>query len=91
MSVFWFVKCQEVSRYQHARFKRIRTNRDVPEVYIRIGPQGSGKSSGLDEQYRLDKWIEAPDNTDKWFDGFELAHDLYVFLMQLELYAAFLL
>jgi len=58
--------------YQHARYKRLRTNLDVPEVYIRIGPPGTGKSRWLDEQYGLDKWIEAPDNTGKWFDGCEL-------------------
>jgi len=64
--------------YQHARFKRLRTDREVPEVYIRIGPPGTGKSRWLDEQYGLDKWIEAPDNTGKWFDGCELA-DILVF------------
>jgi len=30
--------------YQHARFKKLRINREVPEVYIRIGPPGTGKS-----------------------------------------------
>jgi len=64
--------------FQHARFKRLRTNRDVPEVYIRIGPPGTGKSRWLDEQYGLDIWIETPDNTGKWFDGCELA-DILVF------------
>jgi hypothetical protein len=64
--------------YQHARFKRLRTDREIPEVYIRIGPPGTGKSRWLDEQYGLDKWIEAPDNTGKWFDGCELA-DILVF------------
>ena len=49
-----------------------------PEVYIRIGPPGTGKSRWLDEQYGLDKWIEAPDNTGKWFDGCELS-DILVF------------
>ena len=64
--------------YQYARFKRLRTNREVPFVYIRIGPPGTGKSRWLDEQYGLDKWIEAPDKTGKWFDGCELA-DILVF------------
>jgi len=63
---------------EHQRWKRIRTDREVPEVYIRIGPPGTGKSRWLDEQYGLDKWIEAPDNTGKWFDGCELA-DILVF------------
>jgi len=64
--------------YQHACFKKLRINREVPEVYIRIGPPGTGKSRWLDEQYGLDKWIEAPDNTRKWFDKCELA-DILVF------------
>jgi len=32
----------------------------------------------LDEQYSLDKWVEAPDNTGKWFDGCQLT-DIIVF------------
>jgi len=35
--------------YQHARFKKLRTNRDIPEVYIRIGPAGTGKTRWLDD------------------------------------------
>jgi len=62
----------------HQRFKRIRTNREVPQVYIRMGPPGTGKTKWLDDTYGLDKWIEAPDNTGKWFDGCELA-DILVF------------
>jgi len=62
----------------HQKFKRIRTSREVPEVYIRVGPPGTGKSRWLDEQYGLDKWIEAPDNNGKWFDGCDLA-DIIVF------------
>jgi len=54
------------------------SDRDVPEVYIRIGHPGTGRSRWLDEQYGLDKWIEVPDNTGKWFDGCELA-DILVF------------
>ena len=50
----------------------------MPKVYIRIGSPGSGNSKWLDEQYGLDKWIETPDNTGKWFDGCELA-DVLVF------------
>jgi len=64
--------------YQHARFKRIRTDRSVPEVYIRMGPPGTGKTKWLDDTYGLDKWIEAPDNSGHWFDGCELA-DVLVF------------
>ena len=58
----------------------MRINREIPEVYIRIGPPGIGKSRWLNEEYGLglDKWIEAPDNTGNWFDGFELV-DVLVF------------
>jgi len=45
--------------YQHARFKKMRINHEVPEVYIRIGPPGTGKTRWLDEQYGLDQWIES--------------------------------
>ncbi|AIF71517.1 replication-associated protein [McMurdo Ice Shelf pond-associated circular DNA virus-7] len=62
----------------HQRFKRIRTSREKPEVYIRVGPPGTGKSRWLDETYGFDKWIEAPDNSGKWFDGCDLA-DIIVF------------
>ena len=64
--------------YQHARFKKLRTNQEIPELYIRIGPAGTGKSRWVDEQYKLDKWVEAPDNTGRWFDGCDLA-DVLVF------------
>jgi len=56
----------------------MRTNRDVPEIYIRIGPPGIGKSRWLDEQFGLDQWNEAQENTEKRFDGCELA-DILVF------------
>ena len=63
---------------EHQRWKLLRTNREKPEVYIRIEPPGTGKTRWLDEQFGLDKWIEAPDNTGKWFDGCELS-DVLVF------------
>ena len=44
---------------EYKRFKQLRTNREAPEVYIRIGPPGTGKTRWLDEHYGLDKWIEA--------------------------------
>jgi len=56
------------SLYQHHRGRTMQTDREKPEVYIRIGPAGTGKSRWLDEQYGLSGWVEAPDNTGKWFD-----------------------
>ena len=64
--------------YQHIRFQTLRTNREKPEVYIRVGPAGTGKTKWLDDQFGLDKWIEAPYNSGKWFDGCDLA-DIIVF------------
>lgn len=54
---------------QHVRAKKMRTDRTMPEVYIRIGPAGTGKTSWLDEQYGLDGWRPVPANSGQWFDG----------------------
>jgi hypothetical protein len=43
--------------------------RTVPEVHIRWGPPGSGKTRWMDDTYGAGNWIRAPDNTGKWFDG----------------------
>ncbi|KAJ1467577.1 hypothetical protein T484DRAFT_1755758 [Baffinella frigidus] len=37
---------------QHARSKKARTDRTMPQVYIRYGDTGTGKTRWLDEQYR---------------------------------------
>ena len=65
----------------YAHYKRgenMQTNREVPEVYVRVGPPGTGKNRWLDEQYGLSGWIEAPDNTGKWLDGCD-TRDVVVF------------
>ena len=62
----------------YKRGKTMQTNRDVPKVYIRIGTPGTGKSRWLGEQFSLSGWVEAPDNTGRWFDGCD-ASDVIVF------------
>jgi len=54
---------------QHVRKKAKTLDRTAPDVYIRIGPAGTGKTRWLDEQFGLDGWVQAPDNTGHWFDG----------------------
>lgn len=57
---------------EYANYKRqkmMQTNRDVPNVYVRLGPPGTGKTRWMDDTFGLDGWVRAPDNTGKWFDG----------------------
>lgn len=53
---------------QHIRSKYIREDRTMPDVYVRIGPPGSGKTKWLDETFGLGGYIRAPDNNGRWFD-----------------------
>lgn len=57
----------EYSRY--IRQKKLQENRDVPDVYVRLGPPGTGKTRWLDDTFGLDGWRRAPDNKGQWFDG----------------------
>lgn len=54
---------------RHVRAKAIQSDRTAPDVYVRIGPPGTGKTRWMDEQFGLDGWTQAPDNTGRWFDG----------------------
>lgn len=47
--------------------KKIRTDRSMPKVYLRIGEAGSGKTSWLDEHYGLDEWASMPIPTSSWW------------------------
>jgi len=53
----------------HVRAKKARTNRDMPLVYIRYGPSGTGKTRWLDEQFGLTGWRCITTNNGQWFDG----------------------
>lgn len=58
--------------HEYAKYKRaksVATNRDVPDVYVRIGPPGTGKTRWMDEQFGPGNWVSAPDNTGRWFDN----------------------
>lgn len=54
---------------QYIRYRTIKDNRDVPEVYVRIGPAGTGKTRWLDDNYGTSGYAIAPDNTGRWYDG----------------------
>jgi hypothetical protein len=54
---------------EYLRKKHVMNNRDAPEVYVRIGPPGTGKTKLPDEQYGNTGYAIAPDNTGRWFDG----------------------
>lgn len=54
---------------QYKRAKTVQEDRDVPNVYVRIGPPGTGKTRWMDEKFGRSGWIMAPDNTGRWFDG----------------------
>lgn len=53
---------------RHIRRKQKQNDREQPDVYVRIGPAGSGKTRWMDDQFGLDGWVQAPDNTGQWFD-----------------------
>jgi hypothetical protein len=55
--------------YEYKRRRRLANDRTAPEVYIRWGPPGSGKTTWMDDTYGTDGWTRSPDNTGKWYDG----------------------
>ena len=53
----------------YIRGKRMKLMEFVPEVYIRWGAAGTGKTHGVFKLYGRDKVCIVPDNTGKWFDN----------------------
>jgi hypothetical protein len=57
------------SYYQYKRQQRVQNDRTAPEVFIRWGPPGSGKTRWMDDTYGTSGWTRAPDNSGKCYDG----------------------
>lgn len=57
----------EYKRYK--RMKRVQDDRTMPDVFLRFGAAGTGKTKWLDDSFGRDGWVQAPDNTGQWFDG----------------------
>ena len=55
--------------FQYKRAKICQDDRTAPDVYVRIGPPGSGKTRWLDDTFGTSGYAIAPDNTGHWFDG----------------------
>jgi hypothetical protein len=53
----------------YLRKKELMSNHDFPQIYVRIGPPGSGKTRWVTDTYGATGYAIAPDNTGKWFDG----------------------
>jgi hypothetical protein len=51
----------------HQRWKKIRCDRTMPKVYIRIGTRGVGKTKWLDDLFGFDKWARFPQPTSSWW------------------------
>lgn len=51
----------------HVHGKRVRTDRTMPKVYIRIGDSGSGKTKWLDNEFGLGGWARMPNPTSSWW------------------------
>lgn len=59
-----------LDRYKRfIRQKAKQNDREQPDVYVRIGPAGTGKTRWLDDTFGLDGWVQAPDNNGQWFDN----------------------
>jgi hypothetical protein len=51
----------------HLRAKKVRVDRTMPKVYIRIGGTRSGKTKWLDDTFGLDGWARMPPPTSSWW------------------------
>jgi hypothetical protein len=51
----------------HMRGKKIRVDREMPKVYIRIGDTRTGKTQWLDQTFGLDGWARMPNPTSSWW------------------------
>jgi len=63
--------------FQYKRAKTLAHDRTAPEVYVRIGPPGTGKTKWMDDTYGIGNWVTAPDNNGQWFDNCD--HDVILF------------
>lgn len=66
-TIFKHEKCWN-KLFQYKRQKKIQNDRTKPEVYIRWGDPGTGKTRWLDDNFGFDGWRFAPDNKGDWFD-----------------------
>lgn len=53
----------------HIRWKKARFDLDPPEVYIRWGESGSGKTYGVYQQYGCDRIVKMFSKEGRWFDN----------------------
>lgn len=51
----------------HVRAKKIRFDREMPRVYIRIGDSGSGKTKWLDDEFGKGNWARMPNPTSSYW------------------------
>jgi hypothetical protein len=65
------------SYFQYKRAKTLAHDRTAPDVYVRIGPPGTGKTKWMDDTYGIGNWVTAPDNNGQWFDNCD--HDVILF------------
>jgi len=55
--------------FEYKRRKVKAHDRELPKVYIRWGPPGTGKTRWMDDTFGKVGWTRHPDNTTKWNDG----------------------
>ena len=55
----------------HIRGKRVKKDHKQPEIYIRWGESGSGKTRWVYEQYGVDRVVVMLSKTGRWFNGIQ--------------------